>query len=57
MEREEDFRYRSPFEMKINVVLMNGINDDELGDFVELTRNDPINVRFIEFMPFMVVDL
>lgn len=52
MEREEDFRYRSPFEMKINVVLMNGINDDELGDFVELTRNDPINVRFIEFMPF-----
>ena len=38
--------------MKINVVLMNGVNDDELGDFVELTRNDPINVRFIEFMPF-----
>ena len=43
---------RLPFETKINVVLMNGINDDEIGDFVELTRNNPINVRFIEFMPF-----
>ena len=42
---------RLPFETKINVVLMNGINDMKWG-FVELTRNNPINVRFIEFMPF-----
>ena len=31
---------------------MRGINDDEIGDFVELTRDRAINVRFIEYMPF-----
>ena len=31
---------------------MRGVNDDELGDFVELTRERPVNVRFIEYMPF-----
>lgn len=31
---------------------MRGVNDDEIGDFVELTRHDPINIRFIEYMPF-----
>lgn len=36
----------------MNVVVMRGINDDELCDFVELTRNAPLNVRFIEYMPF-----
>ena len=38
--------------VKVNVVLMRGVNDDELLDFVEMTREKPINVRFIEFMPF-----
>jgi cyclic pyranopterin phosphate synthase len=38
--------------VKINVVVMKGVNDDELLDFVELTRNKAVNVRFIEFMPF-----
>ena len=33
-------------------MVMRGINDDELADFVELTRTLPINVRFIEYMPF-----
>ena len=36
---------------KINVVLMAGINDDEIVDFVNLTRNYPLSVRFIELMP------
>lgn len=36
---------------KINVVLMKGFNDDEIGDFVALTRKDPVEVRFIELMP------
>ena len=36
----------------MNVVVMRGINDDEMGDFVELTRHKAINVRFIEYMPF-----
>uniref|UniRef100_A0A2P2P4Z2 GTP 3',8-cyclase n=1 Tax=Rhizophora mucronata TaxID=61149 RepID=A0A2P2P4Z2_RHIMU len=38
--------------VKVNCVVMRGFNDDELCDFVELTRDKPINVRFIEFMPF-----
>uniref|UniRef100_A0A453JS37 Radical SAM core domain-containing protein n=1 Tax=Aegilops tauschii subsp. strangulata TaxID=200361 RepID=A0A453JS37_AEGTS len=38
--------------VKINCVIMRGMNDDEICDFVELTRHKPINVRFIEFMPF-----
>ncbi|KAI8104931.1 hypothetical protein M9435_000105 [Picochlorum sp. BPE23] len=38
--------------VKINVVVMKGVNDDEILDFVELTRNKNVNVRFIEYMPF-----
>jgi len=37
--------------VKINMVVMRGINDDEISDFVELTRNHPFHVRFIEYMP------
>lgn len=37
---------------QVNCVVMRGFNDDEICDFVELTRKRPINVRFIEFMPF-----
>lgn len=38
--------------VKVNCVVMRGLNDDEITDFVELTRDQDINVRFIEFMPF-----
>jgi len=31
---------------------MRGINEDELGDFVAFTRDNAVNVRFIEYMPF-----
>lgn len=34
------------------MVVMRGQNDDEVLDFVELTRKNPVNVRFIEYMPF-----
>ncbi|NCO60344.1 MAG: GTP 3',8-cyclase MoaA [Deltaproteobacteria bacterium CG_4_8_14_3_um_filter_51_11] len=37
--------------IKINVVVMRGINDDELLDFAALATEKPIHVRFIEFMP------
>jgi len=37
---------------KINCVVMNGKNDDEVLDFVRLTKDKPLNVRFIEYMPF-----
>ncbi|XP_027912686.1 pentatricopeptide repeat-containing protein At4g35850, mitochondrial-like isoform X3 [Vigna unguiculata] len=38
--------------VKVNCVVMRGFNDDEICDFVELTRDKPIDIRFIEFMPF-----
>ncbi len=38
-------------QIKLNMVVMRGINDDELADFAELSRELPIQVRFIEFMP------
>ncbi|XP_076235842.1 molybdenum cofactor synthesis 1 isoform X2 [Calliopsis andreniformis] len=36
----------------VNCVIMKGLNDDELIDFVDLTKHRPIDVRFIEYMPF-----
>ncbi|MBS0663770.1 MAG: GTP 3',8-cyclase MoaA [Verrucomicrobia bacterium] len=38
--------------VKLNVVVMRGLNDDELPDFARLARTSPLEVRFIEFMPF-----
>lgn len=40
------------FKVKINVVVMKGLNDNEIIDFVAWTRDLPVQVRFIEFMPF-----
>jgi cyclic pyranopterin phosphate synthase len=37
--------------IKINVVAMKGVNDDEILDFARLTFEKPYHVRFIEFMP------
>lgn len=37
--------------LKINAVIMRGINDDEIVDFARLTRRYPFSVRFIEYMP------
>ncbi len=39
--------------VKLNVVVMRGINDDQIADLARLTRDDPIEVRFIEYMPFL----
>lgn len=38
--------------VKLNVVLIKGINDKEINDFIELTREQNIAIKFIEFMPF-----
>jgi len=38
--------------LKVNCVVMRGFNEDELVDFVALTEAHPIDVRFIEYMPF-----
>jgi cyclic pyranopterin phosphate synthase len=37
--------------VKLNVVLMKGINDDEIDEFINLTKDMPVHVRFIELMP------
>ena len=37
--------------LKFDVVLIGGFNDDEIGDFLELTREHPWEIRFIELMP------
>ncbi|OOQ82837.1 molybdopterin cofactor biosynthetic protein [Penicillium brasilianum] len=38
--------------LKINCVVMRGMNDREIVRFVEMGREKPIEVRFIEYMPF-----
>lgn len=40
------------FRVKLNVVVIKDFNEDEIINFVNLTKNLPIDVRFIEFMPF-----
>ncbi|WP_339918674.1 GTP 3',8-cyclase MoaA [uncultured Flavobacterium sp.] len=40
------------FQLKLNVVVMKGFNDNEIIDFIELTKDRNIQIRFIEFMPF-----
>ena len=37
--------------IKLNVVVMRGVNDDEVVDFARLTLDHPWHVRFIELMP------
>lgn len=39
-------------QVKLNIVLIKGFNDNEIIDFIELTKTDNFKVRFIEFMPF-----
>lgn len=40
------------FNVKVNVVVMKGINETEINDFIAWTKDEPVHVRFIEFMPF-----
>lgn len=40
--------------VKINVVAMKGVNDDEWGDLAGLSLKHPVHVRFIELMPLGV---
>jgi len=43
---------KAGLKVKINVVLLKDFNKDEIVPFVELTKDESISVRFIEFMPF-----
>lgn len=38
--------------IKLNAVLMKGVNDDGAGDLIHLAKENAIDVRFIELMPF-----
>ncbi|NWI13101.1 MOCS1 protein, partial [Crypturellus soui] len=38
--------------VKVNCVVMRGFNEDELLNFVDFTKDLPLDVRFIEYMPF-----
>jgi molybdenum cofactor biosynthesis protein A len=42
----------SAINLKLNVVVIPNVNTDEIIDFIELTKDKPIAVRFIEEMPF-----
>ncbi|MBC3888312.1 GTP 3',8-cyclase MoaA [Acetobacterium paludosum] len=37
--------------IKINTVLIKGFNDDEIGSFVNFTKDHEVDIRFIELMP------
>ncbi len=41
-----------PGRVKVNCVVMKGFNDGELQHFVRLGRHLPVDIRFIEWMPF-----
>ena len=43
--------------VKINMVVLRGINDDETIDFARMSTNEGWHVRFIEFMPFGTPEL
>ena len=43
---------KNDFRVKINVVAISGVVDKELMDFVQATKDLPLHIRFIEFMPF-----
>ena len=43
---------KSGLKIKINVVLIKDFNRDEILPFIELTKEENISIRFIEFMPF-----
>ncbi|MBK5192467.1 MAG: GTP 3',8-cyclase MoaA [Flavobacteriaceae bacterium] len=39
-------------QVKLNIVLIKGVNDNEINDFIQLTKEKDLTVKFIEFMPF-----
>lgn len=41
--------------IKLNCVVMRGMNDDEIADFARLTVERPLSVRFLEYMPIGMV--
>ncbi|NXD92028.1 MOCS1 protein, partial [Chaetorhynchus papuensis] len=44
--------FRCVLYLQVNCVVMRGFNEDEVLDFVDFTKDLPLDVRFIEYMPF-----
>lgn len=40
------------YKVKLNTVILNNVNDNEVVEFVKLSLDKPLHIRFIEFMPF-----
>jgi cyclic pyranopterin phosphate synthase len=47
-----DLLIKNNIRVKVNMVVMKGLNDIEINDFIAWTKETPVHVRFIEFMPF-----
>lgn len=47
-----DLLENNGFQVKLNVVVIKGFNENEIIDFIEMTKERNIQIRFIEFMPF-----
>lgn len=45
-------KHGAAVKLKVNIVVMRGLNDDQILPFVNMTRDEDIEVRFIEYMPF-----
>ncbi|MBV6479186.1 MAG: GTP 3',8-cyclase 1 [Ignavibacteria bacterium] len=43
---------KNNFHVKVNTVIIKGINEDDITGFIEWTKHEPLHIRFIEFMPF-----
>jgi len=43
---------KNKFHVKVNSVVMKGYNENEICDFITWTKESPVHIRFIEFMPF-----
>ncbi len=47
-----DLLLKNNFTVKVNMVVVKGMNEMEILDFIEWTKHVPIQIRLIEFMPF-----
>ena len=52
VQKNIDLLLQEKFNVKLNVVLIKTFNNNEILDFISVTKNKNIQVRFIEFMPF-----
>lgn len=47
-----DLAVQLGYKPKVNCVVMKGFNDSEICDFVDITKEKNVDIRFIEYMPF-----